>query len=151
MSFSTAQLLWRNVSTIDSLSMKTKVFQLAIHDPNPPIPTLPATPDSNPYKPSGTRVWLPPNPGPGEEQRCFVIVRTQQGENPWRLDSRYANFKEGLGGGFLSWFKFWGVPKPGTSGGEQGFYRWNPEIIARLKKEAGIPVEHTNEKVQGGP
>jgi palmitoyltransferase len=148
MTFSTAQLIWGNVSTIDSLSVKTKVYQIAIRDPNPPTPPLAST-DSNPYKPSGTRVWLPPNPGPGEEQRCFVIVRTQPGENPWKLDSTYANFKEALGGGFWQWFKLWGVPKPGSTGGEQGFYRWNKTLIARLKKEAGIPVDYTNEKVRG--
>ncbi|KAF8543283.1 DHHC palmitoyltransferase-domain-containing protein [Trichophaea hybrida] len=146
MTLSTTQLIVGNVSTIDSLSVKTKVYQLAIHDPYPP--PLDSTPISNSYRLNVTRVWLPPNPTGGEQQKCFAIVRTERGENPWKLDSTYENFKESLGGGFWQWFLLWGVPKPGSCGGESGWYRWNSALIARLKKEAGIRAEYHNEKVR---
>ncbi|KAI5856451.1 DHHC palmitoyltransferase-domain-containing protein [Tricharina praecox] len=137
MALSTAQLIVRNLGTVDSLSAEAKVYQLAIHDPNPPV----NNPDA--YRPIGPRVWLPVNTAPGESQRCFAIVRTQPGENPWMCDSTYENFCSALGGGFLQWFALSGVPKPGSTGGERGFYQWNNTIIARLKKEVGI---RNNEK-----
>jgi hypothetical protein len=146
MTFSTTQLIVGNVSTIDSLSVKTKVYQLAIHDPYPPS-TSPL--DPNGYRPNVIRVWLPPNPTGGEQQKCFAIVKTERGENPWKLESTYENFKESLGGGFWQWFLLWGVPKPGSCGGGSGWYRWNSALIARLKKEAGIRSEYHNEKVRG--
>jgi len=133
MTFSTGQLILRNLGTVDSLSAETIVYQLAIHDPNPPPADNPNT-----YRPIGFRVWLPLNPAPGESQRCFAIVRTQPGENPWMCNTAYENFCAALGGGFWQWFALSGVPKPGSTGGVHGFYQWNNATIARLKKEVGI-------------
>jgi len=133
MTYSTAELIIRDLGTIDSLSARTKVYQLAIHDPNPP----PAD-HINAYKPNGPRVWLPPNPAPGESRRCFAIARTQPGENPWKCNTVYESFCLALGGGFWQWFSLAGVPKPGSAGGERGFYPWNAAIITRLKQEAGM-------------
>jgi palmitoyltransferase len=137
MLFSTTQLIVRNISTIDSLSYKTKVYQLAIHDPNPP--SRHHQPLST-HSPNISRVWLPPNPKPGEQQRCFAILKTEPGENPWKLQTIFQNFHESLGTRVWSWFLPWGIDKPGTSGREEGWYRWNPRVIARLRKEAGIQV-----------
>lgn len=132
MAGSTTQLIYRNVSTIDSLQSKSKVYQLAIHDPNPPSPEPTLTP-------STYRVWLPHNAPPGHPQRCFALVKTHPGENPWRLPTIYENFKESLGGGeWWTWFALWGVAPAGTSGGTHGWYRWNTQVVDRLKKEAGI-------------
>lgn len=129
MAISTTQLIYDNVSTIDSISAKTRVYQIALHDPSPP--------ESRSTGP--LRVWLPANPAPGEVQRCFAIVKTNPGENPWRLNSTYENFCESLGGGpWWSWFALWGVQRPGTGGGVDGWYNWNPEILGRLRAEAGI-------------
>ncbi|KAI5791886.1 DHHC palmitoyltransferase-domain-containing protein [Geopyxis carbonaria] len=139
MVYSTTQFIARNQSTIDALTADTKVYQLAIRDPNPP----PQPDHSVPRLPGDTRVWLPPAElAPGEQQTCFVITKTAAGENPWFLDSTMDNFREALGGGILSWFLPWGIPKPGTTGGERGFYKWNEAIISRLKKEAGIAAYH---------
>lgn len=130
MATSTTQLIVSNTSTIDTLSAKTKVYQLAIHDPNPP----------SPGDRQGTyRVWLPADSPPGIPQRCYALVKTNPGENPWLLPSLYENFKESLGGGeWWTWFSLWGVRKPGTGGGMEGWYQWNQEVVGRLRKEAGI-------------
>jgi palmitoyltransferase len=139
MAFSTTQLIYRNISTIDALGARTKVYQLAIHDPDPPTPDVP-------FKLNVLRVWLPPNPRPGEQQKCFAIVKTLPGENPWKQGSIYKNFKESLGGRFWSWFALWGVLRPGSSGEEAGFYKWNDAVIKKLKREAGIPQKDTQER-----
>jgi len=139
MTLSTTQLIYRNISTIDALNARTKVYQLAIRDPDPPAPDAP-------FKLNVLRVWLPSNPRPGEQQRCFAIVKTLPGENPWKQASIYENFKESLGGRFWSWFALWGVPRPGSSGEEAGSYKWNDAVIKRLKREAGIPQKDTHER-----
>lgn len=146
MTLSTTQMINNNLSTIDSLKARDAVHLLAIHDPHPPPPPTPTGPAS--YTPAIRRVWLPPNPAPGQLQKCYAIVPTAQGENPWKLDRRYDNFRESLAGDFWQWFSLWGVSKPGSRGGAQGFYRWNPALIARLKKTAGIPNSSYDEKVQ---
>ena len=157
MTLSTTQMINNNLSTIDSLTARNKVHLLAIHDPHPPPPPTAAattpTPTPTPtgptsYTPAIRRVWLPPNPVPGQPQKCYAIVPTVQGENPWKLDRRYDNFRESLAGDFWQWFSLWGVSKPGSRGGAQGFYRWNPALIARLKKTAGIPNSSCDEKAQ---
>ena len=146
MMLSTTQMINNNLSTIDSLKARDVVHLLAIHDPHPPPPPTPTGPAS--YTSAIRRVWLPPNPAPGQPQKCYAIVPTAQGENPWKLDRRYDNFRESLAGDFWQWFSLWGVSKPGSRGGAQGFYRWNPALIARLKKTAGIPNSSYDEKVQ---
>ncbi|CUS14744.1 unnamed protein product [Tuber aestivum] len=135
MAGSTTQLIYRNVSTIESLNYKTKVYQLALHDPNP-TQTPPPSPQISAVAP--TRIWLPREPGPGQRQRCFAIVRTRPGDNPWRLASTLENFEEVLGYSFWDWWlPIKRSPLEAKKSGE-GWYRWNEKLLARLKRQAGI-------------
>ena len=135
MAGSTTQLVYRNVSTIDSLNYKTKVYQLALHDPNA-AQTPPPGQQISAVMPA--RVWLPREPGPGQRQRCFAIVSTQPGDNPWRLASTLENFKEVLGYSFWDWWLPIKRSPLGAKKGCEGWYRWNEELLARLKRQAGI-------------
>lgn len=132
MAGSTTQLIYRNLSTVDSLSATLKVYQLAIHDPNPPVQPLPG------HAPLVRRVWLPENPAPNQQQRCFAIVSTAPGENPWRLENTMDNFKEVLGYSLWEWWlpiKRSPLVKKDSS---EGWYRWNEKLLERLRKDAGI-------------
>ncbi|PWW78939.1 hypothetical protein C7212DRAFT_275251 [Tuber magnatum] len=135
MASSTTQLVYRNVSTIENLNYKTKVYQLALHDPNA-AQTPPPGQQISAVMP--TRVWLPRDPGPGQRQRCFAIVSTQPGDNPWKLASTLENFKEVLGYSFWDWWlPIKRSPFEAKKSGK-GWYRWNEELLARLKQQAGI-------------
>ncbi|KAG0136634.1 DHHC palmitoyltransferase-domain-containing protein [Tuber indicum] len=135
MAGSTTQLVYRNVSTIDSLNYKTKVYQIALHDPNaaqipPPGQKISAV--------MPARIWLPQEPGPGQRQRCFAIVSTRPGDNPWRLASTLENFQEVLGYNFWDWWlPIKRSPLEAKKSGE-GWYRWNEELLSRLRHQAGI-------------
>lgn len=137
MAGSTAQLIYRNLSTVDSLSHTVKVYQFAIHDPNPP--PMPGV-GGRPLVP---RVWLPENPREGQEARCFAIVNTKQGENPWRLDSTLDNFKEVMGYSIWDWWlPIKQSPLIKKHNGST-WYRMNEKLIERLKLEAGIETGTT--------
>lgn len=136
MAGSTTQLIYRNLSTVDALSHTVKVYQLAIYDPSPP--QQPPLGQRQIYSPLVPRVWLPTNPMQGQQQRCFAIVKTRTGENPWRLESTMDNFKEVLGYNIWDWW----LPLKGSplvnKDSTEGWYRWNEELLNRLRREAGI-------------
>lgn len=145
MAGSTTQLIYRNLSTVDALSHTVKVYQLAIYDPTPPA--QPHHGQRQMYSPLVPRVWLPTNPVQGQQQRCFAIVKTQPGDNPWRLQNTMDNFKEVLGYSVWDWWlpiKQSPLVKKDSS---EGLYRWNEELLERLRKEAGIEIGGTVEDV----
>lgn len=136
MAGSTTQLIYRNLSTVDALSHTLKVYQLAIYDPAPP--QQPQQGQRQIYSPLVQRVWLPTSPMQEQQQRCFAIVKTQPGENPWRLGETMDNFKEVLGYSIWDWWlPLKGSPLVNRNNAE-GFYRWNDELLKRLRREAGI-------------
>ncbi|KAL0637420.1 Palmitoyltransferase pfa5 [Maublancomyces gigas] len=138
MAGSTTQLIYRNLSTVDALSHTVKVYQLAIYDPSPP--QQPPLGPRQVYSPLVPRVWLPTTPIQGQQQRCFAIVKTRTGENPWRLGSTMDNFKEVLGYNIWDWW----LPLKGSplvnKDSALGWYRWNEELLNRLRREAGIEI-----------
>lgn len=140
MAGSTTQLIYRNLSTVDALSYLDKVYQLAIYDPAPP--TQPHPGQRQMYSPLVPRVWLPTVPGPGQQQRCFAIVRTQKGDNPWRLDKWVDNFKEVLGYSMWDWWLPIKQSPLVRKDRADGFYRWNESLLERLRKEAGIEIDN---------
>ena len=137
MAASTTQLIYRNVSTIENLNYKTKVYLLAIHDPNPPQQPFLDQQDVS-ITPSILRIWLPKNPAPGQTQRCFAIARTRPGENPWRLRSGQDNFKEVLGYSYWDWWLPIKRSPLAKKNRADGWYQWNEDLLARLRKEVGI-------------
>ncbi|KAL8762840.1 MAG: hypothetical protein Q9184_001226 [Pyrenodesmia sp. 2 TL-2023] len=106
MSASSFQFLFLNSTTIENLSRKTKVWQLAVHMPTPP-------PGSDP-PPFRTITYGQPLPGaPGaqdpaptgqpSEPRTFAILHSKPGENPWDLGWR-RNFMSVMGDHWYDWF-----------------------------------------------
>lgn len=136
MAGSTTQLIYRNLSTVDALSHAVKVYQLAIHDPAPP--QQPPLGQRQIHSPLVPRIWLPTNPTQGQQQRCFAIVKTRTGENPWRLGNTMDNFKEVLGYSVWDWWLPLKRSPLVNKEGTEGFYRWNEELLDRLRREAGI-------------
>lgn len=129
MTWTTLGLLVESKSTIDTLTVN-RAYSLALWDPEPPSHS------------AWPRVVL--------DGRSYVIVRTQQGVNPWRRFSRWENFKSEMGGD-AGWWKLWGVMRPGTQGGGEGFYRWNEDVIAKLREQAEVqwPPKEGQEKSAG--
>ncbi|RPB09576.1 zf-DHHC-domain-containing protein [Morchella conica CCBAS932] len=137
MAISTTQLIYRNLSTVDSLSHTVKVYQLAIHDPNPPPAPGPGG------RPLVYRVYLPEHPKEGQEPRCFAIVNTKQGENPWRLDNMLDNFREVLGYSIWDWWLPIKQSPLVKKNNGRTWYKMNEKLIERLKMEAGIETGTT--------
>ncbi|TGZ78256.1 zf-DHHC-domain-containing protein [Ascodesmis nigricans] len=131
MTYSTTQLIYRNLSTIDAISAGSKVYQLAIRDPNPPARNIVQESMQTQLPETHRRVWF--------GDRCYVICKTMPGENPWRQPTIIENFRDAMGGGnWWNWVGLWGVAPPGTLGGLEGFYVWNQQVVRRLKRDAGI-------------
>lgn len=130
MVFTTTQFILRNTSTIDAIDAASKVYQIAIRDPNPPL-----------HPPRTT----PPHPRVWHGDRCYIIVSTKPGENPWRKQNWIENFRDAMGGGeWWMWFGLWGMGPPGgqdydgeKATGREGFYKWGT-VMERLRKEAGV-------------
>ncbi|KAH0544640.1 hypothetical protein FGG08_001290 [Glutinoglossum americanum] len=107
MTSGTTQLILLNTTTVENLTRKTKVWQLAILNPRPD--TIGSSPSNtpkvayhqvtyglprqtpsqdNPSIQSGHRSDAPENPRPTETSppfRTFAILKTRPGENPWDL------------------------------------------------------------------
>jgi len=134
----TSKQIYNNISTVDQLSSHTKIYNIAIRDPNPPrLPSSPSSPDHPPSPPNVRRVWLPLDALPAE-QKSFLIVQTKQGENPWRKDSVLENFKEVLGYSIWEWWLPFGESPMTRKDLPEGWYRWNKRIMSRLRVEAGL-------------
>ena len=167
MVLTTCQFILRNTTTIDNLSAATKVYQIAIYDPYAaPVPVTPQCRDSaytattadsaSPYlAPSNNmarRVTFPDaDPALANmtaHKRTFAIAKTEPGENPWLLPTAMENFKEVMGNHVWEWWlpitrsqstklRFNPDSEKGTVG-RDGMYRFNPQLLHRLRQECGI-------------
>lgn len=79
MTGSSLNFLWLNSSTIENLSRRTKVWQLAVHIPRP-LDSAAAT-----RLPTIAYPLVSPNSPPEQAPhgKVFAILRSKPGENPW--------------------------------------------------------------------
>jgi palmitoyltransferase len=106
------QLVLRNTTTVENLTRKTKVWQLAVLTPRPdsagPLPsntsklaflqvTYPQPNHHSEAAANGRPTMASPPP------RTFAILKTRPGENPWDL-GMYQNFKSVMGDRWWDWF-----------------------------------------------
>ena len=125
MSGSSLQFVLQNSTTIENLSRKTKVWQLAILMPNVSIHNDTAPP----YR---TITY-----GQGNNStRTFAILHSRPGENPWDLGySR--NFKSVMGEHWYDWI----LPikrSPCANHDRQDCEFETGPVVERMKREAGI-------------
>lgn len=149
MTSTTLDFILRNTSTIDNLSASSKIYHIAIYDPN-----ATQNPDQPSLNTSIKRITFPDadpaHVGVGQySRRTFVIAATEPGENPWRLESRLENFKEVMGERVWDWFL--PIRNSPCAGGNKishdlesgpptfrSMYKFNPKLINRLKEQCGI-------------
>ncbi|KAL8780763.1 MAG: hypothetical protein Q9213_006310 [Squamulea squamosa] len=132
MSGSSLQFVFQNTTTIENLSRKTKVWQLAIH-----IPNASSQPDKIP--PYRTITYgQDPN-----TTRTFAILHSKPGENPWDL-GYFRNFKSVMGERWYDWI----LPirrSPYTNHDRQDCEFEIGPVVERMKREAGISsTNHIN-------
>lgn len=140
MSASSLQFVLLNTTTIENLSRKTKVWQLAVHMPYPPTPSanrpLFRTITYSQPLPGAPTAGDPASTGQPSEPRTFAILHSKPGENPWDLGS-YRNFKSVMGDRWYDWvtpIKRSPCAKHESMDCE---FETGP-VVERMKREAGI-------------
>ncbi len=98
MSGTSLQFALLNTTTIENLSRRNKVWQMAVYMARPPS--------------SGNRIGFPsvtypltvdPSiPQPSSSKRTFAILHSKPGENPWDIGP-FANFKSVMGFHWYDW------------------------------------------------
>ncbi len=140
MSASSLQFVFLNTTTIENLSRKTKVWQLAVHMPNPP----PGGSGPPPFRtitygqplPGAPDAQDPASTGQPWEPRTFAILHSKPGENPWDLGWR-RNFTSVMGDRWYDWL----LPlkhSPCTTHDRIDYEFETGPVVERMKREAGI-------------
>ena len=134
LTLSSLQFVFINTTSVENLSRKVKVYNLAIYMPRPPDPL------SNP--PFRTITYPLTQPGdsssPSGPTRTFAILHTKPGENPWDLGP-FGNFKQVMGEHWYDWvlpIKY--SPLSNHDSGESDFVLG--PVVQRLREEAGIAL-----------
>lgn len=98
MTGSSLQFLVLNSSTIENLSRRTKVWQLAVHVPRP-LDSAAAT-----RLPSIAYPLVRPNSAPEQvpQGKVFAILRSKPGENPWDRGA-LENIRSVMGKNWYDW------------------------------------------------
>lgn len=143
MSGSSLQFVFQNTTTIENLSRRTKVWQLAIYMPNPPQgidppPFRTVTYGQPPSESSNPTPTVQPS-----NYRTFAILHSRPGENPWDLGP-FRNFKSVMGDYWYDWI----LPikrSPCARHDRLDCEFETGPVVERMKREAGIiPPLHTD-------
>lgn len=139
MSASSLQFVLLNTTTIENLSRKTKVWQLAVHMPNLPSGTGPPPFRTITYGqplPGAPDAKDPASTGQPSDPRTFAILHSKPGDNPWDL-GYYRNFKSVMGDHWFDWLS----PikhSPCTRHDRLDCEFETGPVVERMKREAGI-------------
>ncbi|KAL8650839.1 MAG: hypothetical protein Q9210_003594 [Variospora velana] len=136
MSGSSLQFVFLNTTTIENLSRKTKVWQLAVHIPDIPPRSAPPHLRTITFSPP-----VPNAPGPAStalppELRTFAILHSRPGENPWDLGP-YRNFKSVMGDHWYDWLLPIKHSPCARHDWLESEFEMGP-VVERMKREAGI-------------
>jgi palmitoyltransferase len=140
---SSLQLAWLNLSTIENLNHRTKVWTLAILIPRPddfdraqqgPRLSFPRVAYPDIYSRSGSDASADPTVIPRRE---FAILHTKPGENPFDIGSGLANLREVMGYSVLDWFLPIKHSPCADHSGRESAFALGP-VVRRLREEAGI-------------
>ncbi|KAL8843342.1 MAG: hypothetical protein Q9170_000200 [Blastenia crenularia] len=136
MSVSSLQFVFQNTTTIENLSRRTKVWQLAVYMPNPP-----QGPNPPPFR---TVTFSQPSPDLPTSDfnvhpprlRTFAILHSRPGENPWDLGP-FRNFKSVMGDQWYDWFLPIKHSPCARHDRLDSEFETGP-VVERMKREAGI-------------
>jgi palmitoyltransferase len=140
---SSLQLAWLNLSTIENLNHRTKVWTLAILIPRPdefdrvqqgmplrfPRVSYPDIYSRSGSDTSGNAAVIP--------RREFAILHTKPGENPFDIGSGLANLREVMGYSVLDWLLPIKHSPCADHSGRECAFALGP-VVQRLREEAGI-------------
>jgi palmitoyltransferase len=157
MTAGTTQLVLLNITTIENLTHKAKVWQLAVLNPRPE--TMGSSPSATPKVAPLQVTYGPPAQRQSERSptiqsnhrsdasenrlaeaspplRTFSILKTRPGENPWDL-GKFKNFKSVMGDRWWDWFlPIKRSPCCNHDHGESAFLLGT--VVDRMRREAGI-------------
>ncbi|KAL9595319.1 MAG: hypothetical protein Q9219_006515 [cf. Caloplaca sp. 3 TL-2023] len=102
MSGSSLQFVFQNTTTIENLSRRTKVWQLAVHMPNPPQSSDPPPFRVVTYGQPSPDTHDPTSSDRPSNLRTFAILHSRPGENPFDL-GYFRNFKSVMGDRWYDW------------------------------------------------
>jgi len=139
MSGSSLQFALVNTTTIENLSRKSIVWQLAVHMPKPPPqpPGFPTIAYSTAQKPPGADPSTH-EPSPNTI-KTFAILHSKPGENPWDLGP-YENFKTVMGEHWYDWILPIKHSPCANHDRDDSQFALGP-AVQRMRKEAGIFLE----------
>lgn len=132
MAGSSFQFLVLNSSTIENLSRRTKVWQLAVHVPRPLDPAAAAR------LPTITYPLGKPNSPPEQARqgRVFAILRSKPGENPWDRGA-LENIRSVMGKHWYDWILPIKHSPCRNHEREDSQFALGP-IVDRMRAEAGL-------------
>ncbi|KAJ5735584.1 uncharacterized protein N7483_000709 [Penicillium malachiteum] len=145
MTVSSLQMAMMNITTIENLGRRSRVWTLAIRVPDHLLQRLWVT--ESPWAPTFRMVSYPPEApttppqpqttDPSTEQRyVFAILHTQPGENPYDLGG-WKNLQQVMGYNLTDWLIPW-KPSPCTDhSSQESAFALGP-VVARLKQDAGL-------------
>ena len=139
MTGSSLQFALVNTTTIENLSRKSMVYQLAIHIPRPTIepPAFPTITYSMAQNTRDSQSAL-------NATRTFAILHTKPGENPWDLGP-YENFKSVMGNHWLDWLLPIRYSPCCNHDRYDSQFALGP-VVQRMRRDAGIMLPHDEEK-----
>lgn len=137
MAGSSLQFAILNTTTIENLSRKSKVWQLAVHIPNSPSANVPTPYWTVTYDANGQVISNPNQQQPlASSSRTFAILHSKPGENPWDLGP-LRNFKSVMG---ERWY-YWLLPlkqSPCTNHDRGDCQYETGPAVDRMRREVGL-------------
>jgi palmitoyltransferase len=153
MTVSSIDLILRNCTTVENLTRRTKIWQLAVYSPkldqaDQGSATVAPETFRRTYpsrlkqaRPSATSYTTEENAENSSDSRTFAVLLTQPGENPWDLGP-YRNWKSVMGNNILDWFlPAKHSPCADHSHGESAFPLGR--VVERSRLRASADVERT--------
>ena len=138
MSASSLQFVFLNTTTIENLSRRTKVWQVAVYIPNPLPQATPLGFRTVTYSTSAqpTENQNPPSQVPPGPTRTFAILHSKPGENIWD-HGPWRNFKAIMGERWYDWI----LPlrySPSARHDRLDYEFEMGPVLERMKLEAGL-------------
>ena len=140
MTGSSVQLVLLNVTTIENLSRKSIVWDLAVYMPKPPseAPAFPTI--SFGTNQAATAVDLDPQ---HNSIKTYAILHSKLGENPWDLGA-FRNFQSVMGEHWYEWLLPIKRSPCCDHSSEESEYEFGP-AVDRMRKEAGLALPEREE------
>ena len=140
MTASSLQFALVNTNTIENLSRKNVVYQVAVYMPRPPQapPRFPTISYSTAQKRESSESL------PDEAIRTFAILHSKPGDSPWDVGA-LANFKEVMGEHWYDWFLPIKYSPCCNHDRYDSQFAMGP-VVDRMRREAGILPPVVEEK-----